>query len=167
MVKSKLYFFESNFETVSYYCYIIICSLIIIFFSFYYIENPLVVILIIILMVFSIFSSCIRKMIVYEDAFVFEYKRLFNILTSRKKFLFEEVTSIEVDLTFTKKDIVSSILSSFPGNYRHWNILRITYKNDQEKSIRSKIYKEVFLEVFEIIKSNSSITITIRNQKFI
>ena len=163
MEEHKLQSFESTFQTTSFYFYVVICFSLIIFLLFNYSQNPLAIIIFISLLSFIILSSSIRKLIVYEDSFAFEYKRILNVFTTRKKFRFDEITSIEANLRLTKKnDIISTLLIFLTHTFfSNWNIIRITFKNGNEKTISSKIYREVYEKFFEEIKRKSLIEITI------
>ncbi len=164
MHQTKIVFQSKSTVGATYFYFtILLCWTITIYLLLHLKDNlPVIITIVCLVQMISLVTSK-ERITVYTDRFLLEDYRLFNILSRKKEFRFDEVKSIDAQLPLTQK---GDIFSDFVGMSTNvmmiiWNKLSITYRIGKEKKVISKLYRNEFEEAFKQIKRLSDIQINV------
>lgn len=132
-----------------------ICSLsIIIFAAINFKSNPILISIIIIFFSFAIIISGHNKIVIYENSIEFSIQHPINIFTKKWIFEFKDIESLDFDLRLTEKGFIFyEVFSSFLPGSSLWNTISVKLKDNTEKIINTKVYKEDLIRAIKVIKS--------------
>jgi len=152
----------SRFSIIRFYFYQILSLALMIYVGIYFEENPILILFIMLLLLFVILKNSKGCIIIYNNKIQIVYKRLLRKMNTIQEYKFNEIVSITADLPLTEaKHIITELLPPILSFVSIWNTITIKLKNNSIVQLKSKIYKEQYLDAFKAIKSQYNIDITI------
>lgn len=163
--KKNLYKSYSYFSIFRFYCYNIIYIILFIYCISNYTENPTFILFSAFIITILIVLNGYGRIFICEEYLTIKVYSFLNIFSTKRSFRLVDIELIKANLPLSeKKHLLNLLIPSFLSSVIVMNSLKITFKNGNTEEVNTQIYRQEFLNGFEIIESNFKVKVELSLQ---